>query len=83
MDTKNKTSNENFNATSHKTDVIRRFSTSLVWYHRSEMMPNIGHRILVFSPYYDDRDPMKIRLIDSQFYKMSIDAEYWAYVNTP
>lgn len=80
---KEKTLKEPINSALRKTNVVRRFSTSLVWYHRSEMMPNIGHRILVMSPCYDDKDPMKIRLIDSQFYKMSVDAEYWAYVNTP
>jgi hypothetical protein len=61
----------------------KRFSTSLVWYHRNEKMPADGNRILVLSPMYEENDPFRIRLIDSQFYKLSIDAEWWAYVNIP
>ena len=63
--------------------VMRRFSTSLVWYHRSEEVPHEGNRIIVYSPCYDDKDPMKLRIIDSQFYGISKDAEWWAYVNCP
>lgn len=66
-----------------KLPVMRRFSTSLVWYHRSKKMPNEGNRIIVMSPMYSDNDPMKIRIIDSQFYNISKDAEWWAYVNCP
>lgn len=61
----------------------KRFSTSLVWYHRKEEMPNIGHRILVMSPMYEDDDPFKVRIVDSQFYKLMEDAEWWAYINVP
>jgi hypothetical protein len=61
----------------------KRFSTSLVWYHRNEQMPADGHRILIMSPMYDEKDPFRVRLIDSQFYKISVDAEWWAYVNVP
>lgn len=60
-----------------------RFSTSTVWYHRSTDMPAEGHRILVMSPAYETTDPMRVRIIDSQFYDMCKDAEYWAYINTP
>lgn len=61
----------------------KRYSTSLVWYNRKEQMPNIGHRILVMSPTYEDNDPFKVRIIDSQFYKLMEDAEWWAYINVP
>lgn len=61
----------------------KRFSTSLVWYHRNAQMPADGHRILIMSPMYDEKDPFRVRLIDSQFYKISVDAEWWAYVNVP
>jgi len=61
----------------------KRFSTALVWYHRKEQMPAEGHRILVFSPAYKETDPMRIRVIDSQFLAISKDAEWWAYINVP
>jgi len=61
----------------------KRFSTSLVWYHRDEKMPADGNRILIMSPMYDEKDQFRVRLIDSQFYKISVDAEWWAYVNVP
>jgi hypothetical protein len=60
-----------------------RFYTALIWYHRSVEKPNLGHRIIIYSPVYDDRDPMKTRIIDSQFFEMSKDAEWWAYVTMP
>lgn len=61
----------------------KRFSTSLVWYHRDEQTPADGHRILIMSPIYNEVDPYRVRLIDSQFYKIMMDAEWWAYVNVP
>ena len=66
-----------------KLPVMRRFSTAMVWYHRSEEMPKDGNRIIVMSPMYADNDPMKVRIIDSQFYRISKDAEWWAYINQP
>jgi hypothetical protein len=60
-----------------------RFSTSLVWYHRNKERPHEGNRIIVYSPCYADTDPMQLRIIDSQFYSISTDAEWWAYVNCP
>jgi len=62
---------------------LKRFSTALVWYHRLEEMPHEGNRIIVYSPCYDDKYAMKLRIIDSQFYGISKDAEWWAYVNCP
>jgi hypothetical protein len=61
----------------------KRFSTSIVWYHREDQTPSNGNRILVFSPNYNEKDPFRIRLIDSQFFKISKDVEWWAYVNLP
>lgn len=61
----------------------KRFSTAMVWYHRDEEMPHEGNRIIVMSPIYDAKDPMKVRIIDSQFFKLSKDAEWWAYINYP
>ena len=61
----------------------KRFSTSLVWYHRDEQMPSNGHRILIMSTMYKEDDPFRIRMIDSQFFKISNDAEWWAYISIP
>lgn len=61
-----------------------RISTTLIWYHRnSGETPAIGHRIAVMSPTYDKDDPFRTRLIDSQFFERSTDAEWWAYINLP
>ena len=59
------------------------YKTELQWWNRKEKMPEHGHRILVESPMYDDNDPFRVRLMDSQFYKLSTDAEWWAYVTSP
>jgi len=59
------------------------FSTSIVWYHRDISTPEKGHRILVYSPMYEIDDPFRIRILDSQFYHLSTDAEWWAYINEP
>ena len=56
----------------------------LIWYHRNEInKPPKNSRILVFSPDYEIDDPMRFRLIDSQFLSISKDAEYWAVVEEP
>lgn len=60
-----------------------RFSTSLVWYHRSKEMPAKGNRIIVMSPSYLKDDPFRTRVIDSQFFEISKDAKWWAYINEP
>jgi hypothetical protein len=58
--------------------------TNLFWHNRNETCnPPENKRILVFSPAYEIGDPMRFRLIDSQFYKLSKDAEYWAVVEEP
>ena len=46
-------------------------------------MPEVGKRILVLSPMYKENDPFRIRLIDSQFYHLSTDAEWWADAPIP
>ena len=59
-------------------------TTSLFWHSRNEIgNPPENKRILVFSPAYEIGDPMRLRLIDSQFYRLSKDAEYWAVVEEP
>lgn len=63
--------------------VKKRFSTSLIWYHRNEQLPADNKRILVLSDGYDENDPSKVRVINSQFYKTCKDADWWAYVTIP
>lgn len=59
------------------------YQTPITWWNRKEQMPDKGKRILVLSPMYEENDPFRIRLIDSQFYELSTDAEWWAYVPVP
>jgi hypothetical protein len=59
------------------------YQTQITWYNRKEKMPEVGKRILVLSPMYKENDPFRIRLIDSQFYHLSTDAEWWADVPIP
>ncbi len=67
----------------NKMNAKKMYKTTLVWYHRNEKMPLDGNRILVYSSEYSHKDPFKVRIIDSQFYKISTDAEWWAYINLP
>jgi len=57
--------------------------TNLAWHHRADSLPEPGYRLLVFSPDYDDKDPFKVRIMESQFYELSKDSEWWAYLTTP
>ena len=52
--------------------------TILRWFKRGEKEPPEDTRILVFSPEYEEDDNFRIRLIDSQFFKISEDAKFWA-----
>lgn len=61
-----------------------RHSTSLVWYHRkNKKKPAVGNRILIMSPMYGLKDSSRTRIIDSEFYHICADAEWWAYINEP
>jgi hypothetical protein len=57
--------------------------TELHWRDRTETPPEKGKRILVFSPEYEINDPFRLRLIDSQFWEISKDAQFWAEVEEP
>lgn len=52
------------------------------WFSVSEE-PELGKRILCFSPVYKEDDPMRFRIIDSQFLKISKDVTKWQYLNPP
>ena len=56
---------------------------TLRWFKRGEKEPPENKRIVVFSPIYEEGDNFRIRLIDSQFWKISEDAKYWAEVIEP
>jgi hypothetical protein len=57
--------------------------TVLRWFKRGEKEPPKNKRILVFSPEYKIGDNFRVRLIDSQFWKISEDAKYWAEIEEP
>ena len=62
-----------------------RNSTRLLWWHRDRKKPKADdkRRILVLSPAYPEGDPMRIRMIDAQFFEISKDATWWAYIFEP
>ncbi len=62
---------------------MEKLEQNIVWYHRDHYLPPDGRRILVMSPKYHHKDPFKIRLIDSQFFSISSDAEWWAFIDFP
>ncbi len=55
----------------------------MIWIDRDEEMPPEGMQILVFSPEYAEGQPMRFRIMDSQFYRLATDATHWATLETP
>jgi len=58
------------------------------WMHVDERLPEIGVRILIYSPVYKEKESafhrgMMFRIIDSQFLKISKEAKYWTYITPP
>ena len=53
------------------------------WIDRKICMPPVGERILAFSPEYTDSHPMRFRVLDSQFYRISIESTHWATLEAP
>jgi hypothetical protein len=60
-----------------------RIKVETEWFHRSYGFPDDGRRIWVFSPQYKKDDPMRVRIMDSQFYGIVTDGDWWAYVKEP
>lgn len=58
-------------------------ATVLKWFKRGEKEPPENLRIAVFSPVYPIGDNFRVRLIDSQFWRISEDATHWAEVIEP
>lgn len=48
-----------------------------------EQLPPTGVIILVFSPEYKEGDPMRFRIIESQFLRICIDVTHWSYLIEP
>jgi hypothetical protein len=55
----------------------------MVWVSKKEKMPPEGRRILVFSPVYSEGDPMRFRILDGQFFRISPGATHWAILESP
>jgi hypothetical protein len=69
--------------TAEKADFIAKAANyHLLWEPRANTPPE-GKRILVFSPAYPEGDPMRVRIIDSQFLATMTDATHWAIVHEP
>ena len=52
------------------------------WISVDERLPEEG-RVLVFSPDYKDRDPMRCRITDSQFVRICSDVTHWMPLPEP
>lgn len=48
-----------------------------------DLCPDSEKRILIFSPCYKEDNPMRIRIVNSQFAKICTDATHWAYIPEP
>jgi len=48
----------------------------LGWVRRDARLPNCG-RVLVFSPTYPEHDPMRFRVMDAKFVRISTDVSHW------
>ena len=57
-------------------------SKTIVWSTR-DVKPPENTRIAVFSPEYAVGDAMRLRIIDSNFFKLTTEALYWAIVPEP
>jgi len=59
----------------------------MYWYKRTDPNPRsyppIAGRILVFSPEYPEGDPMRVRMIDAQFWVHTKDATHWTHIIEP
>ena len=47
-----------------------------------DVAPDIGRRILTFSPIYNDEN-QQFRIVDSQFWNIISGATHWRYINPP
>ena len=48
---------------------------------REVVMPEDGHRILIYSPMYEEHNSMRWRVIDSGFFDLMRDATHWVYLD--
>jgi len=53
------------------------------WISKEDELPVSGVRVLVFSPEYPADDPMRFRVMDPQFVRISGEATHWAYLVGP
>ncbi len=53
------------------------------WISKEDELPVSGVRVLVFSPEYGANDPMRFRVMDSQFVRISKEATHWIYLTGP
>jgi len=53
------------------------------WTPVKQFPPRENSRILIFSPVYPESDPMRYRVINSDFLRKCIDATHWTYITEP
>ncbi len=55
----------------------------MIWIARDGESPPEGIQILAFSPEYPENDPLRFRIMDSEFFRLAIDATHWALLEAP
>jgi hypothetical protein len=53
------------------------------WIPRDGKLPPKYAKILVFSPIYHKGDPLRFRILDSEFFCIATDATHWALLEAP
>lgn len=53
------------------------------WISIEENTPELGTRVLTYSPHYNGDINMTYRLIDTQFLRFCSDVTHWCYLEAP
>lgn len=53
------------------------------WVSVKDALPEGNHRVLVFSPAYDEKNDMRFRIMGGEFVRISTEATHWTYLEGP
>jgi len=53
------------------------------WIKIKDKLPKEDVRVLVFTPGYQEGDPMRYRVMDSRFVKICSEVTHWTYLEAP
>ena len=51
-----------------------------VWHLTDEEMPEPHRRVLTFSPIYPQGEPVRYRILEGQYVKLTKEVRMWAYL---